>query len=683
MVFLVVTALLPPAFAQGTREDYKRANTLRERVRNSVFKAKLEPHWFPDGRAFWYRNELAGGKKEFIRVDCATGKRETVSDPDTLPRAHQPARKKRHHRQSRPSRHSPDGTWEADIKDHNLFIHNRESGDTFALTEDGSADYRMTDRVFWSPDSSRLVVMSLRPEQEHTVTVVESSPADQVQPRMKPYRYLKPGDRIAEQGLRLFDVNGRGELPIDNALFKTPWALRDVHWQPDASRFTFVYNQRGHQVLRLLSVEAETGRVRTLIDEQSPTFINYSQKYYMHHLENTAEILWMSERSGWNHLYLIDGKTGVVKNPVTRGGWVVRSVVDVDEEKRQLRFKACGIRPEQDPYYIHHARVNFDGSGLTILTEGDGTHAIQASPDRRVFIDTWSRVDQPPVHELRRSDDGSLICELERADASNLLATGWKAPKRFVAKGRDGKTDIHGVFWQPSNLDPSKKYPLIEQIYAGPHGQFVPKDFHSFYNAQALAELGFIVVKIDGMGTNWRSKPFHDVCWKNLKDSGFPDRIAWMRSAAEAYPFMDLSRVGIYGGSAGGQSALAGMLFHPGFYKVGAADCGCHDNRMDKIWWNEAWMGWPVGPHYAENSNVTHAHKLRGKLLLTVGELDTNVDPASTMQVVNALIKADRDFELIVFPGKGHGVGESPYGVRRRRDFFVRHLCGVEPRSEE
>ena len=209
----------------------------------------------------------------------------------------------------------------------------------------------------------------------------------------------------------------------------------------------------------------------------------------------------------------------------------------------------------------------------------------------------------------------------------------------------------------------------------------MPKTFRTLYRSQELAELGFVVVKIDGMGTNWRSKRFHDVCWRNLKDSGFPDRIAWMKAAAEKYPFMDLSRVGIYGGSAGGQSALAGMLLHPEFYKAAAADCGCHDNRMDKIWWNEAWMGWPVGPHYAENSNVTHAHKLQGKLLLTVGELDTNVDPASTMQVVKALIKADKDFELIVFPGKGHGIGESPFGVRRRRDFFVRHLWGVEPRQ--
>jgi dipeptidyl aminopeptidase/acylaminoacyl peptidase len=274
------------------------------------------------------------------------------------------------------------------------------------------------------------------------------------------------------------------------------------------------------------------------------------------------------------------------------------------------------------------------------------------------------------------------VSELTRGDWSALLETGWKVPERFVAKGRDGTTDIYGVIYRPTNHDPAKKYPVIESIYAGPHGAHVPKRFSSFHWTQSLTELGFIVVQIDGMGTNWRSKAFHDVCWKNLADAGFPDRILWMKAAAGKDPSMDVSRVGIYGGSAGGQNALGALLFHPEFYKAAAADCGCHDNRMDKIWWNEAWMGWPIGPHYAEQSNVTNAHKLQGKLLLTVGELDHNVDPSSTMQVVNALIRADKDFELIVFPGADHGAGGSPYGDRRRRDFFVRNLLGVEPRSE-
>jgi dipeptidyl aminopeptidase/acylaminoacyl peptidase len=238
------------------------------------------------------------------------------------------------------------------------------------------------------------------------------------------------------------------------------------------------------------------------------------------------------------------------------------------------------------------------------------------------------------------------------------------------------------VIFRPSTFKPERKYPVIEQIYAGPQGAFVPKAFAPYHRHQAMAELGFIVVQIDGMGTNWRSKAFHDVCWKNLVDAGLPDRILWMKAAAEKEKAMDLTRVGVFGGSAGGQNALGALLTHGEFYKVGVADCGCHDNRMDKIWWNELWMGWPLGPHFAEQSNVMLAPKLQGKLLLTVGELDHNVDPASTMQVVNALIKANKDFDLIVFPGSDHGAGESPYGRRRRNDFFVRHLLGVEPRSQ-
>jgi dipeptidyl aminopeptidase/acylaminoacyl peptidase len=434
-------------------------------------------------------------------------------------------------------------------------------------------------------------------------------------------------------------------------------------------------------VLRITSVDAGTGQPRAVIDEQSETFIDYSGKQFSHYLDDTNEIIWMSERDGWNHLYLYDSETGNVKNQITRGAWVVRRVESVDEEKRQIWFQAGGIRAEQDPYYIHFCRVNFDGSGLVVLTRSNGTHDITFSPDRRFFLDRWSRVDQPPVTELRSTEDGKLIFELERGDWNMLLATGWQAAERFVAKARDGKTDIYGIIIHPSNFDPNNKYPVIEKIYAGPQGAFVPKSFGLQTRDHAIAELGFIIVQIDGMGTSYRSKAFHDVCWKNLGDSGFPDRILWIKAAAAKYPCMDLTQIGIFGGSAGGQSALRALLAHGEFYKVGVADCGCHDNRMDKIWWNELWMGWPIGPHYEEQSNVTQAHKLQGKLLLTVGELDRNVDPASTMQVVNALIKADKDFDLLIVPGGGHGIGETPYASRRRMDFFVRHLLGVEPRS--
>jgi dipeptidyl aminopeptidase/acylaminoacyl peptidase len=348
----------------------------------------------------------------------------------------------------------------------------------------------------------------------------------------------------------------------------------------------------------------------------------------------------------------------------------------VYEKKRHVWFLASGLRAGEDPYHRHLCRVNFDGSGFVQLTDGDGDHGVAFSPDHRFFTDTWSRADHPPVTELRRSDDGALICELERADATTLLATGWTMPERFVAKGRDGKTDIHGVIIKPSRFDPTEKYPVLEDVYAGPHGAFSPKTFGPLARQHSYAELGFIVVKADGMGTNHRGKAFQDLAWKNLQDGGFPDRIAWIKAAAATRPWMDLTRVGIFGGSAGGQSAMRALLDHADFYHAAFADCGCHDNRMDKIWWNEQWLGWPIDESYERASNVVDAHKLRGALMLCVGELDRNVDPASTMQVAAALQKAGKPFDLLVVTGAGHGAAETPYANRRRMEFFVRHLQG-------
>jgi dipeptidyl aminopeptidase/acylaminoacyl peptidase len=575
---------------------------------------------------------------------------------------------------------SPDGKWISFIKDSNLWLRESATKHEFALSSNGTMDDRYDSDVRWSPDSARLVAMQVKRAQEHKIHFVESSPKDQLQPKLHTIDYLKPGDRIAHPRPRLFEVAQRRQVVVKDNLFPTPWAINDLRWSPDGSQFTFLYNQRGHQVLRIVAVDARTGKACALLEETSTTFVDYSQKMFFHWLDTTGELIWMSERDGWNHLWLYDARHAVVKSQITRGSWVVRKVEHVDAERRQVWFFAGGVRPEQDPYYLHLCRANFDGTGFAILTEGNGTHSVEFSPDRRWFLDTWSRIDQPPVTELRRGEDGKLVCVLEKADASLLLATGWTTPEQFVAKGRDGRTDIYGIIIRPSNFDPAKKYPVIENIYAGPHGAFVPKAWDLHTRSRQIAELGFVVVRIDGMGTNWRARAFHDVCWKNLKDGGFPDRIAWLRAAAMTRPWMDLARVGIYGGSTGGMNTLAGLLHHGDFYKAGVADCGCHDNRMDKIWWNEAWMGWPVGPEYANNSNITHAHKLQGKLLLIVGEKDTNVDPASTMQVVNALEKADKDFELLVMTGTGHGAAETPYASRRRMDFFVRHLLGKEPR---
>lgn len=580
----------------------------------------------------------------------------------------------------RPTGESPNGKSKALIRDHNLWV-SRGGTEPVQLTKDGTQQDGYRGTPLWSPDGQSLVALKTKTGQDHKVYLIDSSPQDQVQPKLRTLDYRKPGDEIDRPVPHLFDVAAGKEIPIDETLFANPWEIDDIRWEADGKRFTFVYNQRGHQALRVIAVEAETGRATAIVTEESRTFIDYAGKFFIHYLSGAKEILWMSERDGWNHLYLYDALTGRVKNQVTKGEWVVRGVDRVDEQARQVWFRLGGYYRGHDPYEVHYARINLDGTGLTMLTQAKGHHRITMSPDGRYYMDSHSQVDRPAVTELHRVSDGAKVCDLERADASALLATGWKTPEPFVAKGRDGKTDIHGVIYRPSNFDPSRKYPVIETIYAGPQAAYVPKEFAPVHGGMEFAELGFIVVQIDGMGTSFRSKAFHDLCWKNLADAGFPDRILWMQAAAKKYPYMDISRVGIYGGSAGGQNALGGLLTHAEFYKVGIADCGCHDNRMDKIWWNELWMGWPIGPHYAEQSNVTLAPNLRGKLLLLVGEVDSNVDPASTMQVANALIKANKEFDFLMVPGAGHGVMGIPYVWRKAADFFVRNLLGVEPRA--
>jgi dipeptidyl aminopeptidase/acylaminoacyl peptidase len=541
------------------------------------------------------------------------------------------------------------------------------------LTSDARPGSIWRPDVVFSPDGRFFLARKVDAPQKHPVHLLEVMPEDQVEPVLHSHQYLKPGDKIARPHLAVFEVATGRRVDLDPELAPNPWSINEISWHPEQPRVRMLYNQRGHQVLRLLEIDAISGENRVLIDETSDTFIDYAGKRFLHIMEDGDHAIWMTERSGWNHLEMVDLVTGE-RTTLTSGEWVVRAVDDVDEDAGNLRIRALGLDADQDPYHVHHALVDLDSGALTRLTEGDGTHELEFAPDHQHYIDRWSRVDLPAVHELRRTRDGSLVGVLAEADHTPLLESGWREPVRFTAKGRDGVTDIWGVIITPREFDPNETYPVVEHIYAGPHDHFVPKKFNRNARMREVAELGMVVVQIDGMGTNWRSKAFHDVAWKNLGDSGFPDRIAWMTAAAETRPWMDLDRVGIYGGSAGGQSAMRALLAHGDFYDVAAADCGCHDNRMDKIWWNELWMGWPVGAHYAEQSNVTNAHRLEGALLLTLGGMDRNVDPASTLQVVEALVQADKDFEFILMPSGGHGSGGSAYGWRRTLDFLRRHL---------
>ncbi len=577
---------------------------------------------------------------------------------------------------------SPDKKWNVYIKDNNVFIREGEDGDEIQLSTDGEEANAYT-RLEWAPNSQSIIAWRREPGDHKEVYLIRSSPPEGGRAVMQSRPYDLPGDKFDAYELNIFDVENRKQIKPE--LERVDLDSPRPRWNKDGVHFMYEKVDRGHQRLRIIEVDANDGSWRNIIDEKTETFIWTAHTENLglsrvNYLDKTDEIIYVSEMDGWRHLYLVDTRQGRISHQITKGQWVVRGIDLIDEDARQIWFNAGGKNTEQDPYFLHYYRINFDGTGLVELTEGNGNHSIQYSPDRKYIIDTYSRVDMAPVHELRRTSDGKLVCELEKADITELLAKGWEPPEVFVAKGRDGKTDIWGIISRPNNLDPYnpyKKYPIIEDIYAGPQSFFTPKTFSARNRYQALNDLGFIVVKMDGMGTANRSKAFHDVCWKNLKDAGLLDRILWIKAAAKKYPYMDIERVGVYGTSAGGQSAAGAVLFHPEFYKVAVTNCGCHDNRMDKASWNEQWMGYPVGPEYAECSNVDNAYRLQGHLFLIVGEMDNNVPPESTFRVVDALIKAEKDFDLLVVPGGGHGSG-GQYGQRRLQDFFVRHLMGKE-----
>lgn len=722
------------AVAQGTVEDYRRAYSLREKFSaNKVFYSNVNPQWIEGTHQFWYvrhtpdgriyvsvnadkkaRKELFDHHRLATALSAASGKevqpgtlaleRLAVSKGlDTLRFAFNNQRwmyalrknrlvnegtlplppKQKHWMETDDEKTaspvtSPDGKHVAFIKNHNIYVKELATGKEKQLSLDGTLGNYYSAYIRWSPDSKKVASCKIRPVEKRYVYYVESSPADQLQPKLHKQEYAKPGDELPFKVPCIYEVEtGRAVIP-STELFAQQYDIYGPEWNPDSRAITFEYNQRGHQVYRVLELSAETGKVRPLVEEASDKYVNYT-RHFRHDLKDGKRMIWMSERDNWNHLYMYNRATAQPDYQITWGEWYVRQVLRVDEENRQIYFSANGMQPGEDPYLIRYYRIGFDGKGLVCLTPEEGMHRATFSEDMNYLVDVYSMVNKAPVAVLRSAKDGKIVMPLETADITRLEAEGWKAPEVFVAKGRDGKTDMWGLITRPTNFDPNKTYPVIEYIYQGPGDQYVPKTFLSYnWYMTSLAELGFIVVMVDGMGTSFRSRAFENVCYKNLKDAGLPDHIAWIKAAVQKYPYMDIDRVGIYGCSAGGQESTNAVLLYPDFYKAAYSACGCHDNRMDKIWWNELWLGYPVGDQYKEGSNVENAHLLRRPLMLVVGEMDDNVDPASTMQVVNALVKANKDFELVVIPGAHHTMGED-FGEHKRYDFFVRHLMGVNP----
>ena len=733
LIVIALTTIIGGAMSQGTVEDYKRAYSMYHKYSGKTFYSGVSPHWIGNTHKFWYTRNTPDGTV-YVIVDADKKERHELFDHQLLAAAlSEKSRKnvspanlnlsqltttdsadtlyfqfsgrrwmydKQHnaladrgeiHRRQGRQRHwmerddekeaapvtSPDGKYMAYIKEHNIYVKELSTGKERQLSIDGTIANYYSAYIRWSPDSRKVASCKIRPTEKRYVYYVESSPGDQLQPKLHKQEYAKPGDELPFKLPCIYHVeDGRAIIP-SSELFAQQYEIRPPRWDSDSRTLTFEYNQRGHQVYRVLELSAENGEVRPIIEETSDKYVNYS-RYFRHDLRDGKHIIWMSERDNWNHLYMYDRTTGSPTHQITKGEWYVRDILRVDEEERMIYFSANGVKKNEDPYHIRYYRIGFDGKGFTDLTPAKGMHTATFSRDMKYLVDVCSTVTDAPEAVLR-NNDGKKVMELETADISRLLAEGWRAPEVFTAKGRDGKSDMWGLIVRPSNFDPEKKYPIIEYIYQGPGSHYVPKKFTPYdWNMTSIAELGFIVVMVDGMGTSFRSREFENICYRNLQDAGLPDHIAWIKAAAKKYPYIDIERVGIYGCSAGGQESTTAVLHYPDFYKAAYSACGCHDNRMDKIWWNEQWLGYPVGEQYKKSSNVENAHLLRRPLMLVVGEMDDNVDPASTMQLANALIKAGKDFELVVIPGARHTMGES-FGEHKRYDFFVRHLLGVEP----
>ncbi|MBW8867651.1 MAG: DPP IV N-terminal domain-containing protein [Acidobacteria bacterium] len=658
------------------------------------------------GERFWYRTTTEQGSEAFI-VNAADGTRSVCDLPACRASAGDSGRGG-----GPPSRldvHSPDGKRTAFIRDWNLWVRDIASGKETALTKDGVKDFgygtdnagwTRSDRpiLVWSPDSRKIATFQQDQRRVGEMYLVDTVAGH---PTLQAWKYPLPGDETVTMIHRVvIDADSarvvRFQMPPDQhrstlcddlACRGGEWG--DVQWSADGSTVAFVSTARDHRHEQLRIADAGSGAVREVLEEKAETFFESGNgAINWRYLQGSNEALWFSERDNWGHLYLYDAKNGREKHAITSGDWNVTQLLRVDERNRLLYFVGVGREPGRDPYFRHFYRVGLDGKNLQLLTPDDGDHEISLSPSGRYFVDTFSRPDVPPVTQLRDTD-GGLIATIERADISKLLAAGWKPPIPITVKARDGNTDLYGLLYRPTTLDETRTYPIVNHIYPGPQtGSVGSRVFSpSRGDTQALAELGFVVVEIDGMGTPWRSKKFHEAYYGNMGDNTLPDQVGAMKELAARFPWIDIDRAGIYGHSGGGYATADAMFRYPEFFKVGISEAGNHDNRVYEDDWAEKWQGLlekkPDGTtNYDNQANQLVARNLKGKLLLAHGTLDSNVPPNNTLLVVNELIKANKDFDLLMLPNRGHGFGNEPYMVRRRWDYFVKNLLGAEPPHE-
>ncbi|GAB3635894.1 S9 family peptidase [Hymenobacter arcticus] len=600
---------------------------------------------------------------------------------------------------------SPNGQLAAYIKDYNLWVRNTQTNQTTQLTTDGAQDYGYaTDNagwthsdqaiLRWSPDSRKIATFRQDQRQVGDMYLVTTNIGH---PTLKAWKYPLPGDKdIAMIERVIIEVDNpkvvrlqvapdphRGSLSDD---ISSSGTFDDVDWSADGRQLAFVSTSRDHKEEKMRVADAATGAVREVFSETVATQYESGQKSInWHYLPKSKEVIWYSERDDWGHLYLYDATTGKAKQQITKGNWVVTQLLKVDEAKRQLYFLADGREPG-NPYFTHLYRIGLDGKNLTLLTPEPGNHQVTFAPSGRYFVDTYSQPDKPGATVLRAAD-GKLVSTLEKTDIARLTATGWKAPTPITVKAQDGQLDLYGLMFTPSTLDPNQKYPIINYIYPGPQGGGVGSWSFSAARSdhQALAELGFVVVVIEGSCNPLRSKSYHDACYGNMAENTLSDQVTGMRQLAQKYPYIDLERAGIWGHSGGGYATAAAMFRYPDFFKVGISESGNHENRNYEDDWAERYLGLlktnPDGTtNYDNQANATFAKNLKGKLMLAHGLMDDNVPPSNTLLVVEALTKANKSYDLVVFPNAAHGYGGySPYMTRRRWDYFVQNLAGAEP----
>lgn len=706
LMFLISVVICGQETRILTETDYRHASAMLSWNVNKLIDNAIQPQWLPDNR-LWYRS-MTENKVEFKLFNPADGSKVTATSKKEL--FEKATVKQEESKVSQNEIVSPDGKYIALIRDWNLWLREVSTGIERALTKDGVKDFgyatdnagwKRSDRpvLSWSPDSKRIATFQQDQRHVSNMFLVKTKVGA---PELEEWKYPLPGDpeiiRIyrviiditKDPGITRLRINSdarRGTLCDD---ISCEGGFDDVAWSDDSKHLVFVSTSRDHKQENVRIADCETGEVKEIFEEKVATQYESGQgTINWRYLSGTNEIIWYSERSDWGHLYLYDAITGALKNQITSGNYVVREVLNIDLKNRLIYFIASGKEANINPYYRYLYSVDFSGKKLTLLTADPGDHTINFSPDRKYFLDSYSQPDVPPVYTVR-STKGKLIAILEQMDLSRLKATGWKPPVQFSVRSADDRWDLYGLLYAPLNLTDSKKYPVIVNIYPGPQGgsvgywSFVP----SRGDNQALAELGFVVVQLEGSCNPLRSKSFHDVCYGNMGENTLSDQVAGLKQLAEKYKFLDLENVGIWGHSGGGFASAAAMFKFPEFFKVGISESGNHDNRDYEDDWGERYIGLETKDknglsNYEMQANQIYARNLKGKLLLVHGGMDDNVPPYNSYLVADSLIKANKDFDFLLFPNAGHGYGpDSYYMMRRRWDYFVQNLLKAKPPKE-